>query len=124
MSARRVLLVEDENDIREVIQLCLETLEDWEVLLAASGAEGLALAGRESLDAVLLDVMMPEMDGIATFKQLKADHNTRHIPVVLLTAKVQPGDQQRFADLGVAGVIAKPFDPLELPNRIKCLLGW
>lgn len=124
MPSKRVLVVDDEADIREVIQMCLELVEGWDVLLAASGNEGLMSAQSEQPDAVLLDVMMPEMDGVATFKQLQANRETRQIPVLLLTAKVQPTDRQRFAELGVAGVITKPFDPLTLTAQIKALLQW
>lgn len=124
MPSKRVLVVDDEADIREVIQMCLELVEGWDVLLAASGDEGLMSAQSEQPDAVLLDVMMPEMDGVATFKQLQANRETRQIPVLLLTAKVQPTDRQRFAELGVAGVITKPFDPLTLTAQIKALLQW
>ncbi|MBC8122575.1 MAG: response regulator [Gemmatimonadaceae bacterium] len=124
MPNKRVLVIDDEADIREVIQTCLELMEGWDVLLAGSGEEGLMSAQSKQPDAVLLDVMMPEMDGVATFKQLQANRETRQIPVLLLTAKVQPTDRQRFAALGVVGVITKPFDPLTLTAQIKALLQW
>jgi len=82
----------------------------------------LAVAGPP--DAILLDVMMPTMDGPTTFARLQADARTRNVPVVLLTAKVQPAERRRWDRLGVAGVLAKPFDPLELPGQIADLLGW
>lgn len=124
MTARRVLLVDDEPDIREVAKLSLEMGAGWEVLTAASGAEGVALAAANRLDAILLDVMMPDLDGPATFRQLQAEEQTRGIPVILLTAKVQAADQRRFAELGVRGVIPKPFDPLALSGQVAALLGW
>lgn len=122
--SRRVLIVDDEDDIREVAEVCLHLIGGWEVLTARSGAEGIAAAGREQPDAILLDVMMPDLDGPATFQRLQADEATRHIPVILLTAKVQAVDRRRFADLGVRGVIAKPFDPLTLSRDIAETLGW
>jgi CheY-like chemotaxis protein len=68
--------------------------------------------------------MMPEMDGIATFQQLQANSVTNHIPVILLTAKVQSADQRRFAELGLTATIAKPFDPMELADQVAEILGW
>ena len=124
MTARRILLVDDEDHIREVAQVSLEMTAGWEVLTAGSGSEGLATAVAEQPDAILLDMMMPDMDGPATFQGLLADQRTRHIPVVLLTAKVQASDRRRFAALGVAGVIAKPFDPLSLADQVAETLGW
>jgi CheY-like chemotaxis protein len=124
MTARRILLVDDEDHIREVAQVSLEMTAGWEVLTAGSGTEGLVKAVAEQPDAILLDMMMPDMDGPATFQGLRADQRTRHIPVVLLTAKVQAADRRRFAGLGVAGVIAKPFDPLGLADQVAETLGW
>ncbi|HET6231858.1 MAG TPA: response regulator [Longimicrobiaceae bacterium] len=124
MSAKRILVVDDEDDIREVAQLSLEMVGGWEVLTASSGAEALRRAAEERPDAILLDVMMPGMDGPTTFQQLRGDPATAAIPVILLTAKVQPADRRRFVDLGVAGVLAKPFDPMELAAQVSEALGW
>lgn len=124
MPPKRILLVDDEDDIREVAQLSLEMVGGWEVLTAGSGEEAVRLAGIEPLDAILLDVMMPEMDGLSTFRHLRDDPATRGIPVLLLTAKVRPDDLERFAGLGVDGVITKPFDPLTLPREVSTALGW
>ena len=121
---RKILLVDDEDDIREVAQMSLEMTAGWDVVTAASGADALQLAEAERPDAILLDVMMPGMDGPATARGLKADAATAGIPIVLLTAKVQPADRRRFDDLGVAGVLAKPFDPMELATQISGVLGW
>ncbi len=121
---RRILVIDDEADIREVIQLTLELTRGWEILAAESGREGIALAASRNPDAILLDVMMPEMDGVATFARLQAEVATCAIPVVLLTAKAQSADKRRFAALGVAGVIAKPFDPRGLTDQLEVLLGW
>lgn len=120
----RVLIIDDEEDIREVAALSLETVAGWEVLMAGSGAAGIARAEEQQPDAILLDVMMPGMDGPTTFRELRANPKTAQIPVILLTAKVQSADQKRFSDLGVAGVMFKPFDPLTLAGDIANALGW
>lgn len=121
---RRVLIIDDENDIREVAGLSLEATTNWVILTANSGKEGIRMATLEKPDAILMDVMMPGMDGPTTFKQLQFNTATAGIPVVLLTAKVQGVDQRRFAGLGVAGILFKPFDPLTLGAQLAGLLGW
>ena len=121
---RRVLVVDDDDAIREVAQSSLEIVAGWEVEVASSGLQALDRAVAAPPDAILLDVMMPSMDGPTTFARLQADARTRDVPVVMLTAKVQPAERRRWEQLGVAGVLAKPFDPLELPGQIADLLGW
>jgi CheY-like chemotaxis protein len=121
---RRILIIDDEDDIRQVAALSLETISGWDVVLARSGAEGIEVAIKEKPDAILLDVMMPEMDGPTTFLKLQATPQTATIPVLLLTAKVQGSDQRRFAGLGVAGILFKPFDPLLLSRQVSEVLGW
>lgn len=121
---RRVLIIDDEDDIREVAALSLEATANWTILTASSGREGILVAALERPDAILMDVMMPEMDGPTTFKQLQLNPQTSGIPVVLLTAKVQGVDQRRFAGLGVAAILMKPFDPLTLAQQIAAVLGW
>jgi len=120
----RILIIDDEDDIREVAALSLETVAGWEVMVASSGAQGLARATTYQPDAILLDVMMPGMDGPATFRELQKNPSTRHIPVMLLTAKVQATDRSRFADLGVKDVLVKPFDPMTLSQQVAGILGW
>lgn len=122
--ARRILIIDDDDDIREVAALSLETVAGWEVIKASSGAQGLARAAEQRPDAILLDVMMPGMDGPTTFRELRKNPATASIPVLLLTAKVQGTDQRRFADLGVEAVLVKPFDPLKLSTQISNALGW
>jgi CheY-like chemotaxis protein len=122
--ARKILIIDDEDDIREVAALSLESVAGWEVIKASSGAQGLARAEEYQPDAILLDVMMPGMDGPTTFLELRKNHATAGIPVLLLTAKVQGTDQRRFADLGVEAVLFKPFDPLTLSTQIAAALGW
>jgi CheY-like chemotaxis protein len=124
MGVKRVLIVDDEEDIREVAKASLELTAGWEVLTARSGPECLRVAESEQPDAILLDVMMPVMDGPAVFRRLQANQNTCHVPVVLLTAKQQSTDRRRYLELGVSGVLAKPFDPLELAAEISRILGW
>ena len=122
--ARTVLLVDDEPDIREVAQMSLSTVAGWDVLTAENGREGVEVAAAELPDAIVLDVMMPELDGPSTLVRLRELEATRDIPVVFMTAKAQAGELTRFASLGVAGVISKPFDPMTLHERISGLLGW
>jgi CheY-like chemotaxis protein len=122
--ARKILIIDDEEDIREVAALSLETVAGWNVITANSGAQGLARAIEHQPDAILLDVMMPGMDGPTTFRELRKNPITVSIPVLLLTAKVQASDQRRFADLGVQAILFKPFDPLTLAQQISNVLGW
>ena len=121
---RRVLIIDDEDDIREVAALSLEAVAGWDVITANSGARGIERAAADHPDAILLDVMMPQMDGPTTFRQMQLNPQTAGIPVVLLTAKVQGVDQRMFASLGVAAVLFKPFDPLTLAAQISSVLGW
>jgi CheY-like chemotaxis protein len=121
--AKRILLIDDEEVIREVTQLSLELVGGWEVLTAPTGQEGLSLAVAEQPDAILLDMIMPEMDGLATLQRLQANAATQHIPVILLTAKAQ-GSGDLSTELGAAGVIAKPFDALALAQQVADTLGW
>jgi CheY-like chemotaxis protein len=122
--ARRILIIDDEEDIRDVAALSLETVAGWEVAVASSGAQGLARAIEHPPDAILLDVMMPGMDGPSTLRELRKNPITAKVPVLLLTAKVQASDQRRFADLGVEAVLSKPFDPMTLSKQICAVLGW
>ncbi|MEG3832700.1 MULTISPECIES: response regulator [unclassified Microcoleus] len=124
MSAKRILVIDDEKNLCSVIQACLEHLGGWFVLSAPGGSQGLLLAETQLPDAILLDVMMPDMDGLTLFGLLQNNVATRGIPVIFLTAKVQAMDLSKFADLGVAGVIAKPFDPLILAQQVAEILGW
>jgi len=124
MTTKRILVIDNEQYIQEVAQICLETTVGWDVLTAGSGWEGLLKAETEQPDAILLDVMMPDMDGLATFEKLQANPATQHIPVILLTAKVQASDHRRYAQLGMKAAIAKPFNPLELASQVAQALGW
>jgi CheY-like chemotaxis protein len=119
-----ILIIDDEDDIRAVAALSLETVAGWEVATANSGALGVERAESLQPEAILLDVMMPGMDGRATFAALQKNPKTARIPVVLLTAKSQSSEREQLAALGVAGVLTKPFDPLTLPRAIAAVLGW
>jgi CheY-like chemotaxis protein len=122
--SKRILVIDDELDIREVVCLSLEAFGGWRAEGAGSGIEGLEKAQTNDWDAVLLDVSMPDMDGVAVYTELQANPKTQAMPVVLLTAKVLTTDRHRFADLGVAGVIAKPFDPVTVWQQVAQILGW
>lgn len=120
----RALVVDDDDSIRMVAEVALESVGGWEVLTAEGGLEALALAAEHRLDVILLDVMMPGLDGLATFRRLAADPATADIPVVLVTAKVQVGARAEWDGLGIAGVISKPFNPMTLARDVSALLGW
>lgn len=124
MTPRRILVIDDEEGIQLIIQVTLEASRGWAVLTAASGREGIATARREQPDAILLDVMMPDLDGIATFQQLQADAATQDIPVILLTAKARNQEREQLLALGVAGIITKPFEPESLVSQIRAILRW
>jgi DNA-binding response OmpR family regulator len=121
---KRILLIDDEDGARRITQFSLEAAAGWEVLPAASGAEGLSLAETEQLDAILLDVMMPDLDGPATFQRLQEKPTTRSIPVIMLTAKASPTEHQPLVELGIAGIITKPFKIPALIAQIRAILSW
>lgn len=119
-----ILIVDDEESIQKVVGLSLKLEANWESITASSGNEGIAQAEKHCPDAILLDVMMPELDGISTFEALDKNPKTRSIPVILLTAKTQSAEKRLFQTMGVAGVITKPFTPLTLASQIAKLLNW
>jgi CheY-like chemotaxis protein len=122
--SRHILIIDDEDDIREVAALTLEATAGWRVSTADSGSAGIAKAISEQPEAILMDVMMPGKDGPTTFREMQEMPDISHIPVLLLTAKVQGVDQRRFANLGVAAVLFKPFNPLTLAQQIAEVLHW
>ena len=115
---RNILHVDDEPDIREVVQLSLGLMDGWSVMSVASGREAFSVLRDAAPDLVLLDYMMPEMDGTAILAALQADPDTRHIPVVFMTAKSMPGEVAKLVAAGAAAVIAKPFDPIRLGPQL------
>ncbi len=121
---KRILIIDDEADIREVAQVSLELVGHLDVITAASGREGVEAARTEQPDAILLDVTMSDMDGPATLAELRADPRTRAIPVVFLTAKTQTAERAELAQLGAAGILTKPFDPMKLADQLASTLHW
>ncbi|MGH9432840.1 MAG: response regulator [Terriglobia bacterium] len=122
--SRTILIVDDDEAIREIAKVSLEMTTGWTVFTASSGLEGMAAAQTAQPDAILLDVMMPEMDGPAVFRGLKNQAGAASVPVLFLTAKIQKTDLREFKDLGVQGVISKPFDPLKLGGLVALFLAW
>lgn len=118
----RILYVDDETDIREVAQLSLELDPEFEVRTCGTGAEAIEQATAWRPDLILLDVMMPGMDGPTVFAHLKAQPATAAIPVVFITARTQASEVSGFQELGARGVLAKPFDPMSLALRVRDFL--
>lgn len=121
-SRRCVLVIDDDDDIRAVTTLSMQAVAGWRVLTAADGQTGVQLTRDEHPDAVPLDVMMPNMDGYAVLRAVRADPSTAAIPVVLLTARSKPA-RDTPTELADA-TITKPFDPMRLPSQLAELLGW
>jgi CheY-like chemotaxis protein len=124
MTNKRILIIDDEKHLMLVLQVCLHKLGGWIVSTAESGREGLLKAATEKPDAILLDVMMPDLDGLTVLSRLREQSVTHNIQVILLTAKVQSVYQNEYAQLDIAGVLAKPFDPLKLADEVAQILGW
>lgn len=124
MTVKHLLLIDDEPTIQEVVQVSLELDTNWIVSLASSGADGIEKAEEQQPDAILLDVMMPIMDGIETFERLKSHAVLKEIPVIFLTAKAQSLQRTQLSDLGASGIISKPFNSLQLATKISKILDW
>jgi CheY-like chemotaxis protein len=122
VDTKKILVIDDEADIRKLIQTCLEITGKWQVIMAASGSEGLSLAQRDRPDAIILDVMMPDIDGLTTLERLRSEPIASDIPVILLTARGR-FIEQKFAELGVKSVINKPFNPLTISEQITAALS-
>ena len=118
----KALIIDDEEDVRFVARLSLGRVGGMTVIEASNGEEGLARARDEKPDFILLDMMMPGMDGAATFRALRESDDTRAIPVVFLTAKAMKSEVQRLKELGAKGVMLKPFDPMTLASDIRTIL--
>jgi CheY-like chemotaxis protein len=117
------LIVDDDADIREVARLSLELIGGWDVSVAECGSDAIERARTRSPDVILLDVMMPGIDGVATLRELADDPRTSQIPVIFLTAKTQVGERRRLEEAGACGLIAKPFDPLSLADDVEVILS-
>lgn len=124
MLTKQVLVVDDEADIRAIIQGCLEDIAGWDVLVASNGEQGISLATTKQPDGILMDVSMPGMGGLEALQKLKQNPITCTIPVALLTAKVLTEEQEHFAHLNIEGLIMKPFDPMTLVDQIIQIFGW
>jgi two-component system, OmpR family, response regulator len=118
---RTVLYVDDEPDIREIVQLALGLVESLDVHVCESGERALRVLPDITPDLVLLDVMMPGTDGPTTLQRMRADPRFANIPVVFVTAKAMPAEVARFRELGAAAVIAKPFDPMQFGQQIVAI---
>jgi len=118
----KILIIDDEDDIRAISRLALGRVGGMDVVDAASGKNGIEKAITEAPDAILLDVMMPDLDGPETFGALKGDPRTAHIPVIFLTAKAMASEVERLRSLGAKGVLTKPFDPMSLAANVRAIL--
>jgi CheY-like chemotaxis protein len=123
MQINRVLMVDDDPSIRKIAEICLSRVGKWQVGLADCGARALEMSVTFQPDVILLDVMMPGMDGPTTIKQLQNNTLTALIPVIFMTAKVQSHEIEKYSKMGAAGVISKPFDPMTLPSEIIEILN-
>ncbi|OUC14089.1 MAG: two-component system response regulator [Alkalinema sp. CACIAM 70d] len=124
MGSKRILIVDNEAYVREVTQISLQIMAGWDVITASSGQEALEKAAIELPDAILLDVMMPDMNGITTCQRLQAQPETQSIPVILMTGQANQSQDLSYATLGIKATVSKPFDPLTLANQIAEILGW
>jgi len=122
MSQAKILIVDDEPDLVETIRFSLE-LEGYNVLVASNGEEGLNLARQEKPDLILLDLMLPKLDGYKVCRLLKFDERYKHIPILMLTAKTQEKDKILGKETGANEYITKPFDMDELMEKIKAYLN-
>ena len=124
MKIKLILFIDEEKDIKTLARFCLELKSGWKMISASGGIEGIALAEAEQPDVILLDVMMPELDGMQTLEQLQSNPKTSHIPIIFITAKARAIDRQRFYKAGAKGLISKPFNSLTLASQISGFLGW
>jgi DNA-binding response OmpR family regulator len=122
--SKKILVIDDEADLREIIEVSLTGYAGWQVSTAETCAEGLTQAQSQKPDLVLLDISMPDVDGYQCFEKLQAEPALAGIPVIVLTARVQRKDQRQVTQMGIAGVIVKPFNPLILWQEIAAMVGW
>ncbi len=123
MNNKSILIIDDDNNIRKIAGIALSRIGKWHIYEANSGLNGLALAQTEIPDCILLDIMMPNISGVEIYHKLQANPLTKPIPVIFITAKVQKHEITNYLNLGVWGVITKPFDPLKLPGEIQNILN-
>ncbi|HSE42458.1 MAG TPA: response regulator [Acidobacteriota bacterium] len=118
----KILIVDDEEDIRQIARFALSQVGSMNVLEAENGNEGLRIAAEENPDAILMDVLMPGLDGPATLVELRKNPETSQIPVIFLTAQASPAELNKLKDMGAAGVLNKPFDPITLAEEVEAVL--
>lgn len=116
---KRILYAEDEADIQEIVRISLEEIGKFELQICSSGEELLEAYEQFAPNLILLDVMMPGMDGITTFEKLKQMPAYKNTPVVFMTAKVQVNEVQQYKEIGALEVISKPFNPMHLPEKLE-----
>lgn len=119
----RLLCADDEDDIRTILRMALSLDGDLDVHFVSSGTQALAQAKGGGFDAIVLDGMMPDLDGYETCRRLKSDPATAHIPVVFLTAKSQRHETQRALAIGAIACLTKPFDPMTIASELRRALG-
>ena len=118
----KVLIIDDEEDIRQIASLSLGILGGLEVVEAEGGSDGVDKATSEKPDVILLDMMMPVMDGPSTLAALRDNPSTKEIPVIFLTARAMTSEVERLKSMGAAGILTKPFDPTSLASQVKQIL--
>ncbi len=124
MKPKLILLIDGNEEIKTLVISCLKFKAAWEILLASDDIEVITLAEIKQPDLILLEVMMPEFDGMQTLEQLQNNPKTSHIPIIFITCKAQASDRHRFYKAGAKGVINKPFNCLTLASQISGFLGW
>ena len=122
VNIKKILLIDDDPDVRRIGSMSLRKLGGFEVLLAASGAEGLVMAEQLLPDLILLDFIMPGLDGMVTIAELKKSPMAKGIPVIFLTGAQEPSPPEKFREVGAIGIICKPIDPLRLPTQARELV--
>jgi len=120
---QHVLLVDDDDDLRIVGEMALASVGGFDVRCASSGEQGLQMVHERAPDVILLDVMMPGLDGPQVFERLRSDPSTAAIPVIFMTAKIQTHELEQYRALGASGVIPKPFDPMTLADEVRALVS-
>ena len=124
MMTKQILIIDDDEGIRSIMQISLTAAAGWEVLTAASGAEGITIAAERQPDAILLDLTMPDLDGWETLQRLQANPLTQPIPAILLTAQANLWQNQRSIAMGAQGLIVKPCKAQELVSQMRSYLNW
>ncbi len=124
MKPKLILLIDGNEEIKTLVHCCLNFKAGWEILLASDDIEVITLAEIKQPDLILLEMMMPEFDGMPTLEQLQSNPKTSHIPIIVITAKAKASERHRFYKAGAKGLINKPFNSLTLASQISGFLGW